>query len=175
MTQEIDIAALRKAAQEATGGSWIVNGKQSIRGADGEYIAKTNWRDGAENAAHIAAANPAVILALLDRLEQAEKERDELKAGAFPMQPIHVAEDGCIRFKKNRIVDDMLEHSRKHGFGLNEMAMRDYTDDERMQLAQLIGYSVSGYGNLSYASEESVAKADDVAEAIRAAMQGESA
>jgi hypothetical protein len=32
-----------------------------------------------------------------------------------------------------------------------------------MQLAQLIGYSVSGYGDLSYASDESVARADTIA------------
>lgn len=35
---------------------WNVNGKQSIRGANGEYIAKANWRDGAEHAAFIVRA-----------------------------------------------------------------------------------------------------------------------
>ena len=38
MTQEIDIAALRKAAQEATGGSWIVNA-QDPQGAHFALVA----------------------------------------------------------------------------------------------------------------------------------------
>jgi hypothetical protein len=35
-----------------------------------------------------------------------------------------------------------------------------------MQLAQLIGYSVSGYGDLSYASRKSVRLADEIAEKL---------
>lgn len=32
---------------------------------------------------------------------------------------------------------------------LNDIAVRDYSDDDRQQLAQLIGYSLSGYSELS--------------------------
>ncbi|CEG08758.1 hypothetical protein BN961_02176 [Afipia felis] len=35
---------------------WRVSGKQSIRGPNGEYVAKANWRDGIENASLIVAA-----------------------------------------------------------------------------------------------------------------------
>ena len=39
-----------------TPGPWVVRGKQSVRGLHGEYIAKTNWLNGKENARLIAAA-----------------------------------------------------------------------------------------------------------------------
>jgi len=83
------------------------------------------------------------------------------------MQPIVVAKDGAIRFLENRIIRDLLETS---SLCLNKIAVRDYTDDERMQLAQLIGYSVSGYGELSYVSDESYSKADDIRESIHSEM-----
>lgn len=86
---------------------------------------------------------------------------------ALPMQPIVIAKDGAVRFKENRIVSAVLEHASKAGYSLNEIACGDFTDEEHMQFAQLIGYSVSGYGNLSYASEQSVTKADEIAEALR--------
>ena len=47
-----------------------------------------------------------------------------------------------------------------------------FTNAERMQLAQLLGYSVSGYGDLSYASEQSVRTADAMSEQILAKTGG---
>lgn len=64
-----DTAELRKLALAATPKEWALNGHKSIRGSDGEYIARANWKNGEANAAYIAAANPSVLLALLDRLE----------------------------------------------------------------------------------------------------------
>ena len=43
-----------------------------------------------------------------------------------------------------------------------------FSDEDREQFAQLIGYSVSGFGELSYASAEMVEKADEIAEDIKA-------
>lgn len=40
------------------------------------------------------------------------------------------------------------------------------TREERSQFAQLTGYSVSGWGDLSYASRKDVAKADEIVEAL---------
>ena len=94
-----------------------------------------------------------------------------LEDAALPMQPICIASDGVIRFKQNRMVNDVYEFSQPRGFGLNEMARRDYTQEERMQFAQLIGYSVSGYGGLSYASPESAEKADAIADSLIAARK----
>lgn len=67
-------AALRKVAEEATPGPWYVNGRQSVRGSNKEYIANSNWKNGMQNAAHIAAANPSAILQLLDYIETLEKD-----------------------------------------------------------------------------------------------------
>jgi hypothetical protein len=85
-----------------------------------------------------------------------------------PMQPIVFAERGVIRFKQNAIVRHLLDYASSRGCSLNELARMDFSDDDRMQLAQLIGYSVSGYGDLSYASRESVERADEIADALAA-------
>ena len=84
----------------------------------------------------------------------------------FPIQPIQLDTHGTARFAKNRIVDDLLKFATARGFGLNQIALGDYADNEHMQLAQLIGYSVGGYGDLSYASEESVQKTDAIVEEL---------
>lgn len=80
-----------------------------------------------------------------------------------PMQPVVMAADHVIRFKQNKIVNDLLEFCQERGFGLNEIAMRDYEKDDRSQLMQLIGYSVSGYGALSCSRAKHVMRADEKA------------
>lgn len=77
-----------------------------------------------------------------------------------PMQPVERAEDGVIRFKKNRIVRDLLDFASEHGLDLNEIARREYSGDDLSQLSQLIGYSVDGYADLSYRRKSHVEKAD---------------
>ena len=61
-----------------------------------------------------------------------------------PIQPIV---DG--RFKKNAIVSHLLDWATERGMGMNELACIDFTKDDRQQFAQLIGYSLSGYGELT--------------------------
>lgn len=73
---------------------------------------------------------------------------------------IVLADDGCTRFKENKIVTYLLSRTLED---MNTLALLDFSDDDRMVFAQLIGYSVSGYGGLSYASESSVNSADDEA------------
>lgn len=85
----------------------------------------------------------------------------------LPMQPIHLDSLGVARFTKNRIVDDLLEFAASRGFGLNEIAAGDYSDYEHMQMAQLIGYSLSGYGELSYVSDESFNSAHENAKGLQ--------
>ena len=77
----------------------------------------------------------------------------------FPIQPI---KDG--RFVENRIVSFLLD---KGPFDLNDIAIMDFTNEEREQFAQLIGYSVSGFSSLNYVS-------DDTYSAIEVMQQGES-
>ena len=64
----------------------------------------------------------------------------------LPFQPI---KDG--RFVPNRIVELLLETSTHN---MNSLALEDFTDEERTQFAQLIGYSVGGFMSLSYVSNE---------------------
>lgn len=71
-----------------------------------------------------------------------------------PIQPLRTDDKGVIRFQENKIVRDLLDYSQARGFGLNEIATRDYDREDRMQLAQLIGYSHSGAGSLSIVTDE---------------------
>ncbi|WP_343446508.1 hypothetical protein [Enterobacter hormaechei] len=73
----------------------------------------------------------------------------------LPMQPLVIDAHGTLRFKKNLIVRKLLDYATEHGYGLNEMAREEFDAEDRMQLAQLIGYSLSGYGTLSYVTDES--------------------
>lgn len=81
-----------------------------------------------------------------------------------PQQPIvwskRNSKTPVIRFQANEIVRDLLDFAQARGFGLNEIAVREYSRQDREQLAQLIGYSVSGFGELSYARPRIVAAAD---------------
>ena len=71
-----------------------------------------------------------------------------------PIQPLYLTEQGSIRFKQNTIVRDLLDFATEKGFGLNEIASRGYSADDSIQFAQLIGYSLSGFGSLSYVNNE---------------------
>ena len=84
---------------------------------------------------------------------------------SFPMQPIVKAKDGVIRFQENRIVSAFYEAASagKH-LDLNGVAIMaahgEFTEAEQMQFAQLIGYSVSGFGDLSYVDRGVLRRAD---------------
>ena len=80
-------------------------------------------------------------------------------------QPLKKDAQGVIRFKANEIVRYLLDNG---GIDLNQLACLDFTDEDRQQFAQLIGYSLSGYGELSYVSDE----AYDAAEEHSAALRG---
>lgn len=69
---EINYKALREAAEKATKGRWAVEFDDEIYSTDGvnhEQIAMVFSENEARDAAFIAAANPATVLALLDELE----------------------------------------------------------------------------------------------------------
>ncbi len=68
-----------------------------------------------------------------------------------PIQPLYVCEtDGLLRFKPNAIVRYLLDNG---GIDMNQIACLDFSQDDRAQFAQLIGYSHRGFGTLSYASD----------------------
>lgn len=83
------------------------------------------------------------------------------------MQPIVQDKRGVFRFKRNGLVDALYEHGVKTGLSLNELHCMDFTDEDRQQFAQLIGYSVSGYGSLSYVSDEAYEAAEQAAHGIK--------
>lgn len=80
----IDTKELRRLAQVATPGPWVSHGRYIGTPRHMSYIGEVrdqcgNWSDTEKSradAAFIAAANPAAISELLDRLEAAEKVRD---------------------------------------------------------------------------------------------------
>lgn len=67
-----------------------------------------------------------------------------------PIQPLQM-EDGVLRFKRNKIVEYLLDHG---GIDMNKLAMLEFSQEDREQFAQLIGYSHSGSGDLGYVSDE---------------------
>lgn len=87
----IDKRALREAAEKATPGPWYVHdkpcedGNYGIDTSDKEFLAEavvwwgfsrqSIWRE--EDAKHIAAANPAAVLELLDELEAKDRRIEE--------------------------------------------------------------------------------------------------
>jgi hypothetical protein len=81
------------------------------------------------------------------------------------MRPIIRTENGIVRFKANRLVSRLLDESQKRGFGLNELARVESSQEEQEEFAQLIGYSLCGYHELSYVSDLSCFEASKVAKA----------
>lgn len=75
-----------------------------------------------------------------------------------PMQPVYLDDHNIARFKPNKIVQFLLDAGP---FDMNKIALMEFSKGDREQFAQLIGYSVSGYGDLSYVSSKSVVKADE--------------
>lgn len=85
----------------------------------------------------------------------------------LPNQPIVWAPDGVIRFQANRIVGKLYDMaSNGYRYDLNAIAIDAahgaYTREEQSQFAQLIGYSVSGFGDLSYVPAAMVAECDQI-------------
>lgn len=76
------------------------------------------------------------------------------------MQPL-VFDEKVVRFKRNKIVERLLDDGP---FDMNAIALWDVPKEDREQFAQLIGYSVSGFGELSYASPAVVNAADRAAD-----------
>jgi hypothetical protein len=73
-----------------------------------------------------------------------------------PMQPLVRDADGVVRFKQNAIVRFLLDAGP---FDLNQIALMPFSDEDREHFAQLIGYSLDGFGELSYVSDESYEQA----------------
>lgn len=70
-----------------------------------------------------------------------------------PIQPLINDEHGALRFKENKIVSFLFAEYQKNKPEIN-LSFGNFSQDDREQFAQLIGYSLSGFGELSYVSNE---------------------
>jgi hypothetical protein len=77
--------------------------------------------------------------------------RNTVSKAKHPIQPLIKDEHGVVRFKKNSIVRTLLDAGP---FDMNKLSVMDFSDEDRMQFAQLIGYSLSGFSELSYVDDK---------------------
>lgn len=74
---------------------------------------------------------------------------------SHPRQPIEPDEHGVVRFKRNHVVRYMLDHPDADLNILSrEVQLGRLPEADYMQLMQLVGYSVSGYGDLADSGSE---------------------
>lgn len=78
-----------------------------------------------------------------------------------PIQPLQLDDKGVLRFKENAIVRHLLDNG---GIDLNKLARLEFSREDREQFAQLIGYSLSGFGELGYATDATYAVAQKMHE-----------
>ncbi|EII4807911.1 TPA: ead/Ea22-like family protein [Escherichia coli] len=125
----IDKRGLREAAEKATKGRWAVEFDDEIYSTDGvnhEQIAMVFSENEARDAAFIAAANPATVLALLASLEAAEKRIAELEARAFNPAILDVIAE---RQRQQSVEGWMPEHDDEHCNGELAMAAVCYINE----------------------------------------------
>ncbi len=77
------------------------------------------------------------------------------------LQPIETDGNGYKRFRENKVVRYLLDNG---GLDLNHLAVQYFPNEDREQFAQLIGYSVSGFGELGYVGNETYETANAIAQ-----------
>lgn len=82
------------------------------------------------------------------------------------MQPLYRDKQGVPRFRENSIVRHLLNEASARGIDLNYLSRQDFPNEDWEQFAQLIGCSLSKWGELNYVSDESYEKASKAAEAL---------
>jgi len=77
-----------------------------------------------------------------------------------PIQPIYKDKDGKPRFLSNKIVEHLLMLCKANGLcDLCKLSMLDFSNEDREQFAQLIGYSLNGFSELDFVSNETYSAA----------------
>lgn len=87
-------------------------------------------------------------------------QNNRKKKMKHPIQPLYLDEYGTIRFKANKIVEFLLDNG---GIDMNKLARVGFSQEDRVQFAQLIGYSLGGFSSLSYVDDETYYAAEKVA------------
>jgi hypothetical protein len=83
-------------------------------------------------------------------------KKNKKKEPKHPVQPLVTMPKGTVRFKANKIVQFLYDTSRNK---MNELALMPFSNEDREQFAQLIGYSLGGFGELPYVSDETYRRA----------------
>lgn len=93
------------------------------------------------------------------------------------MQPIVLDDAGIARFRENAVVRFLVDELKRRGFSLNELdrerCRADWSREDWSQLMQLIGYSVSGYGDHYWPDvlgEETLCHLDEADAAVKALL-----
>jgi hypothetical protein len=101
---------------------------------------------------------------------KAHGREDKRRALPHPVQPVEDDGNDVIRFKPNEIVRHLLDRG---GFDMNSLSRLPFSREDWVQFCQLIGYSVSGFSELSYVDDKDYAKADVLADVVQARMAAE--
>ena len=76
------------------------------------------------------------------------------KVTCHPRQPVVIDDKGIERFKVNKIVRALLDKATAaKAMDLNMIAGMDFSDEDRQQFYQLLGYSLSGYSEMPFVAE----------------------
>lgn len=83
-------------------------------------------------------------------------------------QPVQPVEGGSVlRFRANAIVKYLSDLCTQKGLcDMNQLAILPFSREDRVQFAQLIGYSVSGFTSLPYVTDEDIERANDEVRAL---------
>lgn len=83
----------------------------------------------------------------------------------WPTLPLYLDDTGRVRFRDNAIVRFLLDNGPHD---MNSLAVGDFSDEDREHFAQLIGYSLDGFAELSYVSDETYSAASASCEGLQA-------
>lgn len=87
-----------------------------------------------------------------------------------PLQPLYRDGGGRIRFKANAIVEFLLDHCSQlppeHRVNMNELAVMGFTEADREQFLQLIGYDINGFADMSYVRDKTFKRAMAAADVL---------
>lgn len=80
-----------------------------------------------------------------------------------PCQPVELKPNGVAYFKENAIVRAFLEAAREgRTLNLNDtLGDGKFSEEDQVQFAQLIGYSVSGWKDLTFVKSKDRLRADN--------------
>lgn len=140
----IDLEALKQVAQAATPGPWVVDAYGDVQANDEDLAFALCYGDKRlEDAAFIASANPAVVLELIARLEQAEQIRSSgwiVNLAAW-QRTIHRIQDPTVRasmmeflMKLDQAATDLLERDKGLRAALEQAQAAAKRQDELVDL-----------------------------------------